>query len=127
MLEELTEPSQRNLVLDAINEGTIDRFRLEKPETVRRFAELELVMGRGEASAIAAAESEGWYVATDEGSRARRTINEGPCGGRLMTTPGLLLNLVRRGVLSVEEADRIKQELAAHRFAMNFVSFKDLL
>jgi hypothetical protein len=49
-------------VLDAVKQGSFERFKLEKPEAVARFAELELVMGRGEASAVAAAESEGWYV-----------------------------------------------------------------
>lgn len=127
VLAELTDPAQAAVVIAALDDGSMERYELVGVEPLKRFAELELTMGRGEASAIAAAEFEGWYVATDEGGRARRTINEGACAGRLMTTPGLLLQLIRISILTVDEADQVKANLAAHRFAMNFNSFQDLL
>ena len=127
VLSELTDEGQRTEILAGIDGGQFERFAIQKLNTVERFADLATVMGKGEASAIAAAESEGWFIATDEGSRARRTINEGACAGRLMTTPGILLHLLKSNVLTIDDADAIKTELEGHRFLMNFKSFRDLI
>lgn len=127
VLLEITDPTQKAEVLTAIKNDEFEQFSLVEVKTIERFVELSAVMGKGEASAISAAEAAGWFVATDEGSRARRTVTEGACSGRLMTTPGILLHLVKSGNLSVEAADKIKTELEGYRFVMNFTSFRDLL
>lgn len=85
------------------------------------------MVGRGEAAAIAAAVSQGWIVAMDEGGRARREVCERLGEGRLLTTPGVLLSCIRHGCLTVEEADEIKERLAQLRFRMAFASFREAL
>lgn len=43
-----------------------------------------------------------------------------------MTTPGLLLLAIQKGVLTIAEADAIKVTLERHRFKMSFDSFATL-
>jgi hypothetical protein len=44
-----------------------------------------------------------------------------------VTTAGLFVIAIRTGVISVEEADQIKEILQRHRFRMAFRSFQELL
>ena len=51
----------------------------------------------------------------------------GLVGWRGMVAPGIILHLIKGGVLCVEEADRAKAKLEAHRFKMSFESFRALI
>ncbi len=108
-------------------EGGLREIRLATRAELELFAELDAVLDRGEAASIAAAVSEGWIVAMDEGGRARREVQDRLGEGRLLTTPGVLLSCIRHGVLAIDEADGIKGELAQLRFRMTFASFRELL
>jgi predicted nucleic acid-binding protein len=85
-------------------------------------------MGRGEAASLALAVSLGQsYVASDERRvflrEARMRLGE----GRIIDTPGLLLLAIRRGTLTLDDADRAKATLETQRFTMRFDSFADLI
>jgi hypothetical protein len=46
--------------------------------------------------------------------------------GRTLTTPGLLVVAIRDGLLTIDDADRMKAILEAHRFKMAFASFREI-
>lgn len=69
-----------------------------------------------------------WAIATDERGRLRREIFERLGEEYLLDTPGTLVAALRAGILTIPEAEAIRQELARHRFVMKDVPpFEDLL
>lgn len=131
----ITEHVRGEVLLDAqvtaldqaLEAGDIEEVALTDPEAQALFAQLNQVLGRGESAAIALAASRGWAIGMDEKGRARQEVRNRLREDRLLTTPGVLLRCIQRGVLTVEEADDIKSRLAEKRFEMNFDSFADLL
>ncbi len=123
---ELTDTTQLSEVSAAIATGELEETELTAPAEISLFAILHDFLGRGEAAAIAVASARGWAVASDD-RRARREIERRLGPNRLLTTPGILLSCIRNSVLTVAEADCIKDQLAACRFTMKFGSFGDLL
>jgi hypothetical protein len=59
--------------------------------------------------------------------RPRREVSTRLWEGRLVTRAGLFVIAIRAGVISVEEADEIKEILQQYRFRMAFRSFRELL
>ena len=103
----------------------IGKASITTPEELRAFTELADLMGMGEASCIALAESRGWMVASDEQKRFRRIAEERLGPDRIITTPDIYLAAIDAGVVTVEEADEDKKELEKHRFKMGFESFTE--
>jgi predicted nucleic acid-binding protein len=124
---EVLDPGQLQQLEAAIQADEIEETLVTDPDELAVFAALNIVLGRGEAAAIAVAEKRGWVIATDEKKRTRREIEERLGKGRLLTTPGIILKCILDGTLTGVEADAIKAKLAANRFAMSFASFADLL
>ena len=73
------------------------------------------------------AQTRGWLIASDEKRVFRREALSGLGPGRIINTPGILLVAIRAGVLSIDEADRMKTDLEQHRFRMPFGSFREML
>lgn len=73
------------------------------------------------------AQTRGWLIASDEKRVFRREALSRLGPGRIINTPGILLVAIRAGVLSIDEADRMKAELERHRFRMPFGSLRELL
>lgn len=88
---------------------------------------LRAVMDKGEAACLAMATRRGWSVACDERGPFLREAQERIGLDRVIDTPGLLLRAIRKGHLSVPDADAMKAQLEAHRFKMRFTSFAELL
>lgn len=107
--------------------GFLHRESSTDPQELAIYADLRGALGRGEAATLAMAEARGWLVACDERGRflleARKRIGE----TRVIDTPGLMLLAIRRGTLTVTEADALKLILESRRFRMTFASFADLL
>jgi predicted nucleic acid-binding protein len=127
VLDELCEPTQRGLVMQAIEADRLSVTTSIELAEIELAATLRETMGRGEAVAVAMALHRGVAVATDEGRKTRRLIVERMGASRLLTTPAVLLSCIRAGELKVHEADRLKAKLEKHRFRMSFASFADLL
>lgn len=126
--EEISRPEQAEALAQAVTRHVLRRETSTDPREIDRYAELvHLRIGRGEASCLAMALEREWMVASDERGRFLRVARERLGEGRLVNTPGLLLLAIRRAVISVDEADRIKAVLEARRFRMAFRSFRDLL
>lgn len=125
VVEEVTDPDQNAQLRIALANGEIEQVDLTEPEGLALFAELHTFLGGGEAAAIALAAQRRWAVATDD-RRSRVEIESRLGRGRLLTTPGILLQAIRARLLTIEQADAIKTELEGHRFKMSFVSFAEL-
>ena len=128
VLEEITYPEQRTVIDDAIADGTLRLVRLEDPDGLADYAALRDRMGRGEATCLALAGLNAeWLLASDERRVFRRIAIARIGVERILTTPGIILHMIKGGVLGVEEADRAKAKLEAHRFKMAFESFRTLI
>lgn len=124
---EVSDPAQAAGLSRAIEAGWLRNETSTETKEIALYAELVAVMGRGEAACLAMAEGRGWLVGCDEGGRFRREALARVGQDRLVNTPGLFVLAIRRGLLTVEQADRIKDLLAQQRYVMPFASFRDLL
>jgi predicted nucleic acid-binding protein len=127
VIAEVIDPTQRQRLQSALECGDLREEALTDPAELAAYAALRRMMGTGEAACLALAEHRGWLLAGDEKRRFRREALSRLGEGRLVTTAGLLLLGIRAGLLSVEEADAVKEVLEQHRFRMVFGSFRELL
>jgi predicted nucleic acid-binding protein len=127
VMEEITNPWQREALASAVAAGHLGQVLVDKMESVALYAELRDVMGRGEAACLALAATTGCHIASDEKKRFRRHAIELIGEARILRTESILVEAIRRGHISVAEADGFKAVLEANRFSMSFESFSDLL
>lgn len=127
VVEEITEPLQRQQLQAALNEGFVHRQSITDPAELDIYAELRGLMGKGEAACLALAQLRGWIIVSDEKGRFRREVISRLGSGRLVTTPGFFVTAIRTGVVSVEEADQAKECLEQHRFRMKFRTFREIV
>jgi predicted nucleic acid-binding protein len=127
VVEEIVDDEQHSAVLKAIAAGHLKQVTLDTIDTIALFAQLRDVMGRGEASCLALAVSTGAYVASDEKKRFRRRAIDLLGEERILRTESVLLEALRQGRITIAEADAFKATLEAHRYAMPFTSFAELL
>jgi predicted nucleic acid-binding protein len=126
-LAEILRPRQRTAVEEALGAGFLRQACLTEPEALAIFAELRRLMGLGEAACLALAARSDALVASDEKRQFLREAQRRLGSGRILNTPGLFLLAIRRGALTVEEADAAKAVLEGHRFQMTFKSFRELV
>ena len=88
-------------------------------------------MGAGERSAIAVALNRKCALAIDDSRAIQRALQEAALRENVLSilrTQDLVVELIRKGVVSVEAADAIHVGWATnHRFKLNIASFQDLL
>lgn len=123
---EITRPEQADILRKAIEAGWLRRETVAAIEGLSIFADLVRVMGRGEAACLDLAQTQNWYVASDEQKVFRREALARLGQGRILTTPGLIVLSIRANLLTIEQADQIKLVLETHRFRMGFDSFRDI-
>lgn len=127
VVEEILDDGQHSAVLGAIAAGHLKQVTLDTVDAVALFAQLRDVMGRGEASCLALAVITSAYIASDEKKRFRRRAIELLGEKRILRTESVLLEAVRQGRITIVDADAFKATLEAHRYAMPFTSFAELL
>ncbi len=126
VMEEIRDETQAAAVGRLIEEGALHPVGIDDAETIGDVAELCQTLGRGEASCMSVARRDGLAVGTDDAKAA--SLVEGLLGpGHALSTPGLLVEAVRAGLISVAEADRIKYRLEEMRFRMDFDSFSEFV
>ncbi|RMF20768.1 MAG: hypothetical protein D6760_10835 [Deltaproteobacteria bacterium] len=130
VIDEVEYPSQREILQAGLDNGYVREAPPMDPQELSTFANLKWELGRGESACLAMAQHRSWHVACDE-RRAFRRIAEERLGNlnRILNTPTILRLAIQNGILTVTDADAIKQELEQrHRFKMkDFSSFEELL
>ena len=127
VLTEIVSARERMLVEDSRRRGDLGDIAFSEVAELALFAELRRSLGMGEAACLALAVHRGALVASDEKRAFRREAETRLGLGRILNTPGLLLLAIRRGLLTIGEADELKRILEANRFRMKFGSFKELI
>ena len=124
---EITKPEQATALRHAIDAAWLHREAVTTIEGLSIFADLTRIMGRGEAACLALAETQRWYVASDEKKVFRREALARLGQGRILTTAGLIVLAIRANLLTIDQADAIKLVLESKRFRMAFASFRDII
>jgi predicted nucleic acid-binding protein len=127
VLAEILSPSERRSVEEALGAGILCHAAMAEPEALALFADLRQFLGIGESACLALAAQGGGLVASDEKRRFLREAETRLGPGRVLNTAGLFLLGIRRGALTVDEADEAKAVLERQRFRMPFASFRDLI
>jgi predicted nucleic acid-binding protein len=83
------------------------------------------MMGRGEAASLALADGKDCYLACGEKRVFRRKAIEILGEDRLLTTPRIIVLCIRQGLITIDEADRLKAILETKRFKMTFGFFRE--
>lgn len=113
----------------ALAQGILEEIVVDDPEEVGLFAQLTQLerFGYGECSCLAVALHRDYALAIDDKKAIKQAYLLRP-GLRIITTEDLMVSMITSGLLTVEEADAIKEAWAsAHRFRLNIQSFLDLL
>ena len=130
---EISDEVHRAAFLSAVAAGHLDTCTVNDPREVELFLRLRpgVRLGAGECSALAVAVSRRHAIAIDDNraiSRAFRDAGLGTARIEIVRTPEVMVALIRAGVLTLKEADQIKDEWArVHRFRINADSFADLM
>lgn len=127
VLAEVVSPREQALVEEAIGSGHLQEITFSEVSELALFAELTRSLGMGEAACLALAARRRAFVASDEKRAFLREAETRLGPGRILNTPGLMLIGIRRGALTVLEADGLKISLESKRFRMKFGSFRELL
>lgn len=119
-------PEQVALLLDAVERGLIETIRVDDPDELRTFADLETSgLGSGERSAFAAARHRRYNVAIDD-RRAIRIAAQELGEVVVLRTEDLVREMIAMRIVSTAEADAIKDRWETlHRFKLSFRSFGD--
>ena len=99
----------------AVADGFLERWVTPDPRELRVFADLLSTLGVGEAASLAAAECQGWFLASDEQGLFRRIALRRIGGDRILTTATILAEAMTAGVLTQEELGEAKLALKRHR------------
>jgi len=130
---EISHDDQRTAFLAAVAAGHLDTCTVTDLREVELFLRLGpgVRLGAGECSALAVAMHRRHAVAIDDNralNRAFRTAGLSSTRIEIIRTPDVVVGLIRAGVLTIEEADCIKDRWAReHRFTIKTASFSDLL
>lgn len=124
--DEITDSEQVKALDDLIKHGVVSTVSVTDDQTNLCIERLMRRLDAGEASCIAVAISTGWFIGTDD-SLAIKIASAEMGSGKILTTPGLIEQAIRKGLISVDEADNVKERLEEHRFRMSFESFHDIV
>lgn len=113
----------------ALEQGILEEIAITDQGEVDTFIKLTSAggLGYGECSAIAVAIQRGWTLAIDDKRAGKEAAACCPTLN-IITTQDLMVSMIRGGLLSVDEADAIKDEWASvHKFRLKIASFSKLL
>ncbi len=105
-------------------EGWIELVSMAGEEELRLFRSLPRRLHRGEASCLAIARHRGWAFLTDD-KLARTTARE--WGIVVSGTLGVLVQAVKRDLLTAETADELLQKMIARGYRSPYASIQRLL
>jgi len=115
---EVRYPEEKERLHVALAAGTLSEIEITDLSEIALYVHLRTFLGDGESACLAVAATRQWAIATDEKGRLQREIFERLGEDYLLDTPGALIAALRAGVLTVPQAETIREELARHRFIM---------
>ena len=125
---EITKEDQLKQVEEAIKYGCISVEVITDPEEIQKYAELNKVLGKGEAACLAMAKHRNWLVSCDKKNRVFIREAASRLGrDRIITTSDLVVRAIEASVISVNETDRWISVWARNRFVVKINSFRELL
>jgi predicted nucleic acid-binding protein len=105
-------------------DGWLRLTALEGDDELRLFGELPDALHRAEASCLAIAAHRGWALLTDD-ARARKAAHN--WNVVVSGTLGVLVQAVRRGLLTLEDADALLAEMIAAGYRSPYGSLAQLV
>ena len=130
---EIEDDEQRARYAAAVAAGYLETCTVTDAKEVALYMRLGpgQRLGSGECSAIAVALNRHHAIAIDDNKAVNRALLEAGLAAtklEIMRTPDVMVVLIRAGVLTLEEADSIKDVWGQqHRFRIQAASFRDLL
>ncbi len=111
-----TYPVQKACYAAALAAHHLDVCTVSNPEEIELFARLSpgVRLGAGECSAIAVAVHRQHALAIDDHRAVKLARREVRMDIDILQTPDLMLELIKSGAISLEEADAIKADWANH-------------
>jgi len=133
--DEISYPDQKSRYKAALSSGYLVQQKIDDPLEVEQFLRLNLKygqhLGAGELSAIAVALNRNCLLAIDDNRAVKdalRKIGFSNRPDRIIRTQDIVVELIKRGYLTLEEAESIKVDWETnHRFALKISSFRELL
>lgn len=130
---EIEDDEQRRRYVAAVAAGHLETCTVTDPEEVALYMRLGpgQRLGAGECSAIAVALSRRHAIAIDDNKAVNRGLREAGLTStklEIMRTPDVIVTLIRAELLTIAEADSIKEVWEKrHRFRIKAASFRDVL
>lgn len=124
---------QKKKFQHAAKAGVLKQVTTTEPLVQKEFPWLGKLtrLGAGERSAMAIALNHGYALAMDDGRAINRAIKEAGISDRnleIVRTQDIVVQLIRVGYITVEEADRMLIEWKNnHRFNLRISSFSEIL
>lgn len=117
-------PEQLQRLKTAFADRILDEIRVTDLQELKLFAQLTATgLGIGECSAIAVAAHRKLALAIDDRHAVKKIMNSGH-NLTIYSTESIVVLLIQHSVLTVPEADAIKQDWQEnHRFRLTFASF----
>lgn len=124
---EIQYPEQQARLQAALTAGIMHALEITNPAEILLYDELRKFLGDGESASLAVAVSRRWVIAADEKGRFRRELFERLSEAYLLDTPGALVAAIKGGLISIPEAEELRERLRQHRFEMDPRPFEELL
>jgi predicted nucleic acid-binding protein len=124
---EIRYEDQRARLQSAVESGVVTEIEVIDPDEILLYDEFRRFLGDGESSSLAVAISRRWVIAADEKGRFRRELFARLGEDYLLNTLGALVTAIKAGVITVKEAEALREQLRANRFEMDSTPFDDLL
>lgn len=126
---EILDANQVSVLEEALLVENIRIYQVTHLEDIQLAMKLrdDLGIGSGEAFSFLAAKRENAVLAIDD-ERAVKRAKRFVTGVEIVTTPEIIIQSIRKGIITIVEADVIKNEWATqHRFLLPFNSFSDIV
>lgn len=128
---EVTEhyQDQSTRLEQALDQGILEEIPVTDPEEVETYGKLTDLnsFGNGECACIAVAIHRGYTLAIDDKKATSHARLSCPTIS-IITTQDLIMSMIKTGLITVDEADAIKDEWASsHKFKLKIHSFGELL
>jgi predicted nucleic acid-binding protein len=127
VVAEVQEPTERTRLDAALKAGILVECEITDPEEIALYVALRRILGDGESACLAVAATRRWAMATDEKGRLRREVYDRLGESYLVNTPGILVSAIHDGIITVAEAECMREILARNRYVIDVPPFADLV